>query len=141
MDDLQATRRHDVTGSGSRREAGELESEVLAALWASSEPMTPAAVLEQLGDELAYTTVMTTLARLFEKGVVDRQRVGRGYAYSPKVGEAELAARRFRAALDRGHDRGAVLQGFVSELTRDEQRMLLELLESGRRAPRRGRGT
>jgi predicted transcriptional regulator len=114
---------------GARREAGELESEVLAALWASSTPMTPAEVLTQLDGALAYTTVMTTLTRLFEKGLVDRRSAGRGYAYSPSVREAELAARRIRALLDRGHDRAAVLQGFVSELSPDEGRVLRELLQ------------
>ena len=112
-----------------RREAGELESEVLAALWASERPMTPGEVLEQLDDGLAYTTVMTTLARLHEKGLVERRRAGRGYAYTPNVREADLAARRIRALLDRGHDPGAVLQGFVSELSPDEERTLRALLD------------
>jgi predicted transcriptional regulator len=111
-----------------RREAGELESEVLAALWASSEAMTPGDVLKELGGSLAYTTVMTTLARLFEKGLVARRRSGRSYAYSPSVREADLAARRFRTMLDRGHDRDAVLQGFVGELSPDEERALRALL-------------
>jgi predicted transcriptional regulator len=115
---------------GTRREAGELESEVLAALWATNEPMTPADVLAQLDGGLAYTTVMTTLTRLYEKGLVDRRRAGRGYAYSPNVREAELAARRIRALLDRGHDRAAVLQGFLSELSSDEERLLRELLDT-----------
>lgn len=119
-----------MTRGGSRRGAGELESEVLAALWASSEPMTPGDVLEQLGGPLAYTTVMTTLARLYEKGLVERRRAGRGYAYSPAVLEADVAARRIRALLDRGHDRDAVLQGFVSELSRDEERTVRALLDA-----------
>jgi predicted transcriptional regulator len=113
---------------GPRREAGELESEVLAALWASSQPMTPGDVLKELGGSLAYTTVMTTLARLFEKGLVARRRSGRSYSYSPSVREADLAARRFRTMLDRGHDRDAVLQGFVGELSPDEERALRALL-------------
>jgi predicted transcriptional regulator len=112
-----------------RREAGELESEVLAALWAAARPLTPAEVREELGGTLAYTTVMTTLSRLHDKDVVDRRRSGRGYAYSPNVREAEFAARHFRALLDRGHDRDAVLQGFVSELSGDEERVLRALLD------------
>jgi predicted transcriptional regulator len=113
---------------GLRREAGELESEVLAALWASDKPMMPGEVQEQLKPALAYTTVMTTLSRLFEKGLVERSRAGRGYAYSPSVREADFAARRFRALLDRGHDPEAVLQGFVSELSPGEERTLRALL-------------
>jgi predicted transcriptional regulator len=114
---------------GSRREAGELEGEVLAALWAAPRPLTPGDVREELGAGLAYTTVMTTLGRLHAKGVVERTRSGRGYAYSPNVREAEFAARRFRALLDRGHDPAAVLQGFVSELSTDEERVLRALLD------------
>jgi predicted transcriptional regulator len=114
---------------GSRREAGELESEVLAALWAAGRPLTPGEMREELGGSLAYTTVMTPLSRLHDKGVVDRRRSGRSYAYSPNVREAEFAARRFRALLDRGHDRDAVLQGFVSELSADEERVLRALLD------------
>jgi predicted transcriptional regulator len=113
-----------------RREPGELESEVLAALWASSAPMTPGGVLAQLDGDLAYTTVMTTLARLFEKGLVERRSAGRGYAYSPNVREADFAGRRIRALLDRGHDRAAVLQGFLSELSAEEERVLRELLQA-----------
>lgn len=111
-----------------RREAGALEGEVLAALWASGEAMTPAAVLEQMGGTLAYTTVTTILGRLHEKGLVQRRRAGRGYAYSPVVREADLAADRFRVLLNRGHDRQAVLQGFVSELSPHEADVLRDLL-------------
>jgi predicted transcriptional regulator len=116
--------------AGSRREAGELESEVLATLWAADEPMTAADVLGRLGHTLAYTTVMTTLVRLFEKGLVDRRRAGRGYAYSSKVREGDVAARRFRAILDRGHDRQAILQGFLDELAPEEERVLRALLDA-----------
>jgi predicted transcriptional regulator len=121
--------------AGSRREAGELEGEVLAALWASDAAMTPAEVLGELGGNLAYTTVMTILARLFEKGMVERRRAGRGYAYVPTVREADLAAGRFRALLDRGHDRDAVLQGFVSKLSPEEADMLRALLAAQDDAP------
>jgi predicted transcriptional regulator len=116
---------------GPRREAGELESEVLAALWAAGRALTPGEVREELGGELAYTTVMTTLSRLHDKGVVDRQRSGRSYAYAPNEHEADFAARRFRALIERGHDRDAVLQGFVSELSDDEERVLRALLDDG----------
>ena len=59
-----------------RRPAGGLEAEVLAALWAIGRPLTPREVQRELGGELAYTTVMTTLTRLHDKGAVDRQ-IGR----------------------------------------------------------------
>ena len=120
--------------AGTRREAGELESAVLAALWGAGRALTPGEVREELGGLLAYTTVMTTLSRLHDKGVVDRRRSGRSYAYSPNVRESEFAARHFRALLDRSHDRDAVLQGFVSELSGDEERVLRALLDEGTEA-------
>lgn len=59
-----------------RRAPEGLEAEVLAALTAAGRPLTSALVLTQLGGQLAYTTVMTTLARLHKKGVTP----GRGWA-------------------------------------------------------------
>ena len=44
----------------------------------------------QARDELAYTTVMTVLVRLHEKDILRREKVGRGYVYSPVVSESEL---------------------------------------------------
>ena len=58
-----------------RRARGTLEQEVVAALAAAHEPMTPAQVRDHLGRDLAYTTVMTVLARLSDKGLVTREQV------------------------------------------------------------------
>jgi predicted transcriptional regulator len=41
-------------------------------------------------DELAYTTVMTILVRLHEKGILDRAKQGRGYVYVPIMSEEQL---------------------------------------------------
>ena len=53
-----------------RRERGELANEVVAAVTGADRPLTPAEVQAELGDDLAYTTVMTTLSRLHDKGPV-----------------------------------------------------------------------
>src|SRR4051812_8729827 len=100
-----------------RRPAGVLEAEVLAALWAADRPLTPREVQDELGGELAYTTVMTTLARLSEKGAVSRRRAGRAYAYSPVLDQAGTAAARMRELLDSGADREGVLARFVGSLS------------------------
>ncbi|PXY28286.1 BlaI/MecI/CopY family transcriptional regulator [Prauserella muralis] len=64
---------------------GTLEGEVLEALWAGAGPLSVRDVLDRLyaarSRPLAYTTVMTVLARLADEGAVQRQRAGRGYAY------------------------------------------------------------
>lgn len=48
-------------------------------------------LLRQQGTELAYTTVMTVLARLHDKGLVSRQRDARRYVYitAPGAGQAK----------------------------------------------------
>ncbi|HEX3811845.1 MAG TPA: BlaI/MecI/CopY family transcriptional regulator [Mycobacteriales bacterium] len=119
-----------------RRPAGALETEVLAALWAATEPMTPAQVQESLRAELAYTTVMTILTRLYEKGAVSRERVGRAYAYAAVLDQSGIAAAQMRALLDRGDDRTAVLARFVDGLSGDDERALVELVRrAGRQHP------
>jgi predicted transcriptional regulator len=118
-----------VTGERpARRPAGGLEAEVLAALWAIGRPRTPREVQRELGGELAYTTVMTTLTRLHDKGAVDRQRSGRAYAYTPVLDQAGIAASRMREMLDDGQDRRAVLAHFVDSLSAQDERLLSELL-------------
>lgn len=112
-----------------RRRFGELEAEVLAALWASSSAMTAADVQEAIAGELAYTTVMTILVRLGEKGSVERTKVGRAYAYRPVVAESDVVADQVRRLLDQGQDRSAVLQGLIDGLDPDEERMLRRLLD------------
>lgn len=50
--------------------------------------------------QLAYTTVMTVLGRLYEKGILRRSRVGRGYVYRPAADEALLVDALSRRAVD-----------------------------------------
>lgn len=114
----------------SRRETGALEGEVLAHLWAAEEPLTAGEVRANMGEDLAYTTVLTILTRLHNKGLVDRERRGRAYAYRPSVSEAELTAKRMRRFLDRAGDREAVLMHFVDELSGDDEEALRRLVKA-----------
>lgn len=94
--------------------------------------MTPAQVRDGLGGELAYTTVMTVLGRLHDKGEVTREQVGRGYAYTAIQDSAELAARRMQRVLDaQGVDRPAVLMRFLGALAPDDEKLLRSLLDTG----------
>jgi predicted transcriptional regulator len=111
-----------------RRSRGTLEQEVVAALAAAAHPMTPAQVRDHLGGDLAYTTVMTVLARLAEKGMVTRERIGRAYAYMAARDEAEVTARQMHRLLDAGDDKVAVLSRFVGVLSGEDERLLIELL-------------
>jgi predicted transcriptional regulator len=123
-----------VTQRQTRRAPGELEADVLATLWRADAPLSPGQVRTELGTDLAYTTVMTILSRLHDKGSVTRTRVGRAYVYTPAFAQAERAASQMRELLDSGDDRAEVLAQFVGRLNRDDERTLATLL---RRASRR----
>lgn len=114
-----------------RRPAGALEAEVMAVLGAARQPLTPGQVRERLSvreeGELSYSTVVTIVSRLHAKGLLARERAGRGFAYSP-VDEASLAAGRMSRALDTGADHGAVLSRFVSGLSGRDASLLRRLL-------------
>jgi predicted transcriptional regulator len=78
----------------STQELGPLEMKVLGLLDAG-EPLPVAVVqqrLAQAGQELAYTTVMTVLVRLREKGVVTRRRDGARFLYTPARRAPSVAA-------------------------------------------------
>jgi predicted transcriptional regulator len=115
---------------GRRRARGELESEVMAALWAAEQPLTPADVQAALGGGLAYNTVQTILTRLVDKDLVRRKPAGRrrGHAYWPARDAATSAAEKMRAALDDRPDRRAVLQQFAAGLDPHDAVVLLALL-------------
>ncbi|MDW8033332.1 MAG: BlaI/MecI/CopY family transcriptional regulator [Nitrososphaerota archaeon] len=69
---------------------GPLEANVIEILWSSKKPLTVREVYEKLRQErkIAYTTIMTTMDRLYDKGLLDRRaEKGRGgvfYIYWPK---------------------------------------------------------
>ncbi|WP_436789692.1 BlaI/MecI/CopY family transcriptional regulator [Yinghuangia sp. YIM S10712] len=111
-----------------RRGPGELEGEVLALLWTSGGARTATWVQGRLDGGLAYSTVVTIMSRLYDKGLLTRTRDGRSYAYEPVSDEAGIAARRMRQVLDQENDRAAVLASFVSDLSDEDERTLRELL-------------
>lgn len=111
-----------------RRPGGSLEADVLAQLWASPEGATPGEVLRGLGTDLAYTTVMTILLRLWKKGLVERERRGRAFAYRALVTEADLAANRMRDAFQQVSDREQVFSSFVGGLSKKEERILRRVI-------------
>ena len=65
---------------------GPLETEIMQLLW-QEERSTVKKVHRRLSQqrEIAYTTVMTTMSRLAEKGVLNRHREGLAYVYTPAI--------------------------------------------------------
>ena len=76
----------------SRRAYGALEADVMQALWALDRPASPSDVIEHMQTDLAYTSIATILGRLCDKGLAERQRLGRAYVYRASATEAELTA-------------------------------------------------
>ena len=101
---------------------GELESAVMQQLWDRGAPATVREVHTDLvrQRDLAYTTVLTVMEKLYRKGVLDREPQGRAHAYRPLVGREEYTARLMREALTDSRDRAQALVNFVGQMTLDE---------------------
>ena len=68
---------------------GPLETQLLELLWARRRPATVRQI-RRATPELAYTTIMTTLDRLYRKGLLLRDKDGRAFAYAARYTRAEL---------------------------------------------------
>lgn len=80
---------------------GPLETEIMEILW-QDDRSTVKKVHRRLSQqrEIAYTTVMTTMSRLAEKGVLNRHREGLAYVYSPAISEQDFVQLVVRQVLD-----------------------------------------
>lgn len=110
---------------------GPLEEAIMERVWAAPGPVAVRAVVDGLNkrrrDKLAYTTVMTVMSRLAEKGVLTRVREGRGYLYEASAPDAAGLA--VRGVLREHGD--AALAHFVEEARADPKALkrLQRLLE------------
>lgn len=80
---------------------GPLETEIMQVIW-HDECSTVKKVHRALSQQrdIAYTTVMTTMSRLAEKGVLNRQRDGLAYIYTPTLSEADFVTLVVQQVLD-----------------------------------------
>ncbi|HEV8696528.1 MAG TPA: BlaI/MecI/CopY family transcriptional regulator [Candidatus Limnocylindrales bacterium] len=113
---------------------GPLERRVMTHLWRSG-PSTVAETRDALNagsdPSLAYTTVMTILVRLHEKGYVNRTPEGRHYRYSATFDETSLPAAAGRRELRRLIERhgAATVAGFAADLTGVDSELASHLRE------------
>jgi BlaI family penicillinase repressor len=75
----------DVVAAG----LGALEQQVMDRIWSAGE-VSVRDVYESFDGSLAYTTLMTTLDRLFKKGLLERRKEGRAYLYTAVATREEL---------------------------------------------------
>jgi predicted transcriptional regulator len=80
---------------GLEKMLGKLEAQVMEAVWNADGAVCVDDVREALsaaGKEAAYTTIMTTLSRLFNKGLLAREQQGKAYYYAARVTRRELTS-------------------------------------------------
>jgi len=109
----------------------ERELDVMSVLWDVG-PATVAQVRERIADDLAYTTVLTVLRTLEQKGYVSHTEDGRAHRYKPLV-KREVAGRTaLRRLVDKVFDGSPelLLTQLVSDknLSEEELRRLRKLL-------------
>jgi predicted transcriptional regulator len=74
--------------SDQRVSLGPLEVDVMEVVWTYG-ASNVRDVVGRMERKLAYTTVMTTLDRLYKKGLLERESSDRAFVYSPKVSREE----------------------------------------------------
>ena len=103
---------------------------MLDALWARGSA-TVRELVEDGCDDLAYTTVMTTLDRLFKKGFLTRSEEGRAFRYVPRLSRDELhqetAGHAFRQLLDAAPASSLPLSFLVEILGETDAQLLNDL--------------
>jgi predicted transcriptional regulator len=98
---------------------GSLEFELMEVLWSHGESSVRD-VVPKLSRPLAYTTVMTTLDRLFKKGLLDRHKSDRAFLYSPNLSRQEWERKRA----------GSLVAGFLSGPNPSPELLLSSLLDA-----------
>jgi predicted transcriptional regulator len=88
---------------GIEQALGQLEAQVMEAVWDAGEPVCVEDVrsrLEEHGKDAAYTTIMTTMSRLHDKDLLEREQRGRAYYYVPALSRSELSDNVTRRVID-----------------------------------------
>jgi predicted transcriptional regulator len=120
---------------------GDLETDVLGVVWEMGK-----ATVQDVKDALeprralAYTTVMTVMSRLAEKGILERRKEGRAYFYTPVASQQKVAGSLLNSLVRRLYD-GATGKAIAQLLETDENvnDAELERLEQLIRSKRAGR--
>jgi len=122
-----------LAGKGSRAglPLGHLEFELMEILWSRGESNVRD-VARDLGRPLAYTTVMTTLDRLYKKGLLDRRMESRAYLYCARMTRQEWERERAEsivAAFLAGPQpsRDLLLSSFLEAVGQHDAQLLDEL--------------
>ncbi|WSW15499.1 BlaI/MecI/CopY family transcriptional regulator [Streptomyces phaeochromogenes] len=108
------------------RPLGELEDSVMTRVWKWNRPVTVREVLEDLQQErsIAYTTVMTVLDNLHQKGWVRREAEGRAYRYEAVSTRAAYSAALMNEAWTQSDNPAAALVAFFGMMSPEQREAL-----------------
>jgi predicted transcriptional regulator len=110
---------------------GKLERTVMEEIWARGR-VSVGEIHRSLGEGTAYTTWMTTLDRLYKKGLLVREKEGRAYIYSPRVTREEfergVAEDVLGGLLERNSGGAEPLLACIVEAVSEQDRALLDEL-------------
>ncbi|MFF4233871.1 BlaI/MecI/CopY family transcriptional regulator [Streptomyces sp. NPDC001820] len=109
------------------RQLGELEDAVMTRVWQWNRPVTVREVLEDLQQErsIAYTTVMTVMDNLHQKGWVRREVDGRAYRYTSVSTRAAYSAALMNEAWSKSDNPAAALVAFFGMMSPEQREALL----------------
>jgi predicted transcriptional regulator len=109
---------------------GPLETRLLELLWGQNDPLT-VRDLRLASPDLAYTTIMTTLDRLYRKGLLLRHKRGRAFAYQPRSARdsllGELISGHVTDLLGVSPESAVLLSTLVRAVSRTDAALLDEL--------------
>ena len=122
-------------------ELGPLETEIMDHAWKRDGPVTVREVVDSVGARqgLAYTTVMTVMERLSNKGFLVRRKAGRAYSYEQRLSREDYSASLVRSVLAASKDRRSVLLGFVRSVRQEDLKELERLVKRAQRERGSGR--
>ena len=111
---------------------GSLERQTMDEVWKQKE-VSVRQVEKAFGERAAYTTVMTTLDRLYKKGFLNRRKEGRAFLYSPRFTPEELERGLTEdilgSLLDAKFEHLEPVLACIVDAVRDRDRELLDELE------------
>ncbi|MEU8628694.1 BlaI/MecI/CopY family transcriptional regulator [Streptomyces sp. NPDC048669] len=112
------------------RQLGELEDAVMTRVWQWNRPVTVREVLEDLQQErsIAYTTVMTVMDNLHQKGWVRREVDGRAYRYTAVSTRAAYSAALMNEAWSRSDNPAAALVAFFGMMSAEQREALQDAM-------------
>lgn len=104
---------------------GSLESRIMEFFWQEPDyhSISDLHIFLTQKDNLAYTTVSTIVSRLVEKGLLSRQKEGRGYLYKAAISEEKFRESYSRRLIKNllGSFGDLAIAGFVDELRSDPE--------------------